>query len=105
MMSAAQVVYAPASARFIMRFIARFILRASAAVSSQQQMAPRSAMPLGEIFLAIFWSFLSRFFFSRWSLIHLAKAVPFARPSGDILGHLSVGPSIDQSEDFSFEAR
>lgn len=65
MMSAAQVVYAPAIARFIMRFIARCILRPSAAVSSQQQMAPRSAMPVGEIFLAIFLSLLSCFFFSR----------------------------------------
>ena len=64
-MSAAQVVYAAANARFIMRFIARFILRASAAVSSQQQRAARHAMPSGEIFLAIFLSFLSCFLFSR----------------------------------------
>ena len=65
MMSAAQVVYAPANARFIMRFIARFILRASEAASSQQQMAALSAMPSGEIFLAILLSFLSCFLFSR----------------------------------------
>ena len=65
MMSAAQVVYAPAKARFIIRFIALFILRASEAASSQQQMAARSAMPSGEIFLAILLSFLSCFLLSR----------------------------------------